>query len=74
MSASLSHSSYNQAPNRMALTHGTRLGPYAVTAPLSLGEMGEVYWRSFFGKSWGFVGRLSSTSVNRIVCELRHRL
>jgi len=40
MSASLIHSSYNQAPNRMALTPGTRLGPYAVTAPLGLGGMG----------------------------------
>jgi hypothetical protein len=38
MSASLIHSSYNQAPNRMALTPGTRLGPYAVTAPLGLDD------------------------------------
>ena len=27
----------------MALTHGTRLGPYEITAPIGAGGMGEVY-------------------------------
>ncbi len=27
----------------MALTPGTRLGPYEVTAQIGVGEMGEVY-------------------------------
>ena len=35
-------SRYNPAV-RMALTVGTRLGPYEVTAPIGAGGMGEVY-------------------------------
>ena len=27
----------------MSLTHGTRLGPYAITAAIGAGGMGEVY-------------------------------
>ncbi len=28
----------------MALTPGTRFGPYAITAQIGVGRIGEVYW------------------------------
>ena len=39
----LSRSSYNSASYHVALTAGTRLGPYDVTAQIGAGGMGEVY-------------------------------
>ena len=54
----------------MALTPGTRLGPYEVTAQIGVGGMGEVYWATDTKLDFGMSRSRCCPSRSRVILEI----